>query len=308
MSRSVTRLAVLVALLLAGGGLTTAPAAADPVPGAGQPWPTCGVAPDTDHRYCVRVFFEDGSTPAPVDPAQDGSYVRPRVSFTAAGDVRFVVERVTVSDGELTTSREVDPGTQWWLGVNTGSFRPHATTGTLDDTSVGLGRDDDYDTWLATIDFAAPAVAWRDGPCHLTRCGDAGTRADREYAGYAGGLLTDRPGELGYISVSGAQVQQTQARPRDHAVVVRLASPRLGASGARAATSYLTYFTDPMLRRIFGVADPQHVRERRFVIHRIGSREQVDFSPVNVPHGLRFRIRDIDFSARGTAAYRIALR
>ena len=300
MSRQLRRLTALVALSLAVAALTASPATADPVPGPGEVWPTCGVAPDTDHRYCVRVFFEDGSTPPPVDPDEDGTYVRPRVAFTGAGDVRFRVEEVTVQDRRLTVSRTVDPGTTWRLGLSTGDFRPRATTGTLDHVFVGLGRDDDFATWVATVDFTAPRVAWRDGRCRVDGCGTAGSRADREYAGYAAGRLTDRTGAVGYISVSGAQV--VRARSHDHALTVRLANPRLRQSGTRATTAYLTSLPDPMIRRVFGA------EAARFAVRRIGSDERVDFVTSDQPGGIRIRIRDIAFSRDGTAAYRITAR
>jgi hypothetical protein len=56
------------------------------------------------------------------------------------------------------------------------------------------------------------------------------------------------------------------------------------------------------------VADPSHVSGARFRVRRVGSGEPVDFSRTNVPNGMRIRIRGIEFSPRGTAAYRITVR
>ena len=86
---------VLLVPLLAATGAT--PAHADPVPAQGAAWPRCGVAPDTDGKYCIVSVTRDGAAVPPVDTGTPGTYDDPFVDRPDTGTVRFGLKLTTVT-------------------------------------------------------------------------------------------------------------------------------------------------------------------------------------------------------------------
>lgn len=304
-------------------GALSSPVSADPVPTTGDTLPMCGTLPDDDGQYCVVSITKNGAPVPPIDYGTDGVYDDPYVDLIGPGDVRFGLQKVTVSSGGTAISGDVDPSVSWTYVVNTGSIVPRELYGNIRNVTFSTSGGPSSGGYEFTLGFQPTPAAWvdpdadHDGNADCSYdggCGDDSTAAnpDWQYDGFVTGYVTDlatsglSASEIahrtGYVHVYNAQDAYEFYDADTNSIEVRMANPHLRADGVTPAEGYYqSFLPDTMLLHNMGVPDPTTLTTGSFVISRIGS----GVAPATVTReagGVRITITGITFS---TPRYRI---
>lgn len=308
MRRRVAVLACLLVPALLSG--VDSPVEADPPPShdpySGS-WPTCGVAPDDDGRYCVISVTRNG---VPVAPrVADEEYELPYIDSIGPGTVRFGVVHYAAgtSDGDA----DADPTATWRWRVNTGAIHGRELFAQAQDVDLAIGGSA-AGGWTFDLTLRPVPIAWRfyDPGFECSAgggCGDDTTTADLEYAGFVTGYVTDlaedayyspaeRERRTGLVTAYSAQDASYYYDYDTNAIVVRLANPHLRSDGLTPVTgSFETFVPNDVLLVDMGVPDPSSLTAGRLIVTRAGAAE-VPFTLTHEPGGIRIRISGIGFS------------
>ena len=310
-----TRLARLfpVVLLLPFFALTASPAQADPVPGIGAGWPTCGTAGDDDGQYCVVSVTRNGLPADTRNCSVPGDYLEPYVDLIGAGDVRFGIYHWVVDDGGCNTLLgDVPPDDVWEFVVNTGAIVPREVYGHIDGVSFSTGGNP-TDGYTFTLGLSPTPVAWYGFTpghdyCSIGNCGDETTVADLHYDGFVTGYVTDlaewpadqRAARTGMVRTYNAQDAAEYYDYGTNSIVVQMANPHFDTDGTTVAQgTYDVYLPNAYLTSIMNIPDPTSLTGGSFTIRRSLSGTTTSV-PVVLTHeagGIRIRIDGITFSS-----------
>jgi hypothetical protein len=281
-------------------------ASADPVPSIAQSWPACGVAPDTDGRYCIVSQTQND---IPIVRPASGSYEEPYIDLIGAGDVRFGVLETNVTSGM--SLGNVPPGDVYRLVVNTGAIRPRELFGNVRNVSLTTGGSAGLG-YTFTLTFQPTPIAWWffGGSCVVGACGDSSTVADLLYDGFVTGYVTDLQSSglsdaeialrTGFIHAYNAQDATTPLYDFDtNSLVVQMANPHFRSAGVPATGTYQTFIPNAMLTGYMNVPDPASLTGGSLTVSRsVGSSTApVPFTLTHTAAGVQIDITGITFSS-----------
>ncbi len=305
------RLALLACLLVGGllAGVDT-PVQADPPPShdpySGY-WPTCGVLPDDDNRYCVVSVTRNG---VPVAPrVSDEEYEEPFIDSIGTGTVRFGLNHYPA--GSFDGDSNADPTATWTWTVNTGAIHGRELYAQAKNVDLTVGGSA-ATGWNFTLTLRPVPIAWRFYDLGFVcdpggTCGDDTTTADLEYPGFVTGYVTDlveggfysaaeRARRTGLITAYSAQNAYYFYDYDTNAIVVRLANPHLRSDGVTPVTgSFETFIPNDVLLMDMGVPDPSSLTWGQLSVTRAGS-GSAPFALSHEPGGIRIRLAGIGFS------------
>jgi hypothetical protein len=304
-------LVVLAGLLLAAPlTMVDAPVHADPPPSHDPytgAWPTCGVPPDDDNRYCVISVTRDG---VPVGPrVDDEEYEQPYIDSIGPGTVRFGLDHYPA--GSFDGDQESDPTAVWRWRVNTGAIHPRELYAQARDVDLTVGGSA-ATGWTFDLTLRPVPIAWRFYDTGFVcdaggTCGDDTTTADLEYGGFVTGYVTDlvegggytaaeRARRTGLITAYSAQSAYYYYDYDTNSIVVRMGNPHLRSDGVTPVTgSFETFIPNDVLLVDMGVPDPSSLTWGQLSVTRAGT-GSVPFSLTHEPGGIRIRLSGIGFS------------